>query len=651
MRTGIYICTCTMLLSEKLDVESIRKSAGKLPGVAYVQVCPSLCSAEGVARLIKDIRKRKPERIVFAACSPRNHEEVLQGALEEAQINPNFMQIANIREQAAWVTQNRTAATRKALALIKAAGARVSQHGPSEKKAMEVCPDIMVIGAGPAGLSAARVLAEAGRKVVLIEKSPSPGGMPMMFDEIFPDRTCGPCLMQPMIDAVLHAEGPGAVELLTMAQVRSVRGSFGSHEICIEQSPRFIDPSRCIGCGECVKACPVSLSPVRRSGASRRKAVDFSSSGAMPHIPYIDAKACRRLNGKNHCSACVDSCPVDGAIRFDDSVRVHRRTVGAVVLATGASLFESSVMPALGQGRLSGVMTSLAFERMLATDGPTKGAIRGESRRKPDCIVIVQCVGSLDAMHREYCSSICCRYALKYRAMIRERLPDTRIVHLVKEWCLPGQEAQRLFRPITLDRKTTVFRYRTLSALKITSDSVKKLSFEDDAGKRHRVSADLVVLCPAVVPHHEASALAGLFGVTTDESGFFRDDGAEPCGNGGVETAGACRAPGDIRTVMEQGRAAAGRILSRLHEGAVHVGRTAGVSVDPERCSGCMLCVGICPAKAIDSEGKIVIVRDLLCTGCGICVAACPAGAMQGGRFSSQALSAELKGLLEHGEK
>jgi len=654
MKMLVCICACNGALREKLDIRAVSKAARKLPDVDSVLTVSSLCTEEGRALLIRELHDRNPDRIVFAACSPRNHEQTLRRILVAAGMNPHLMQIANIREQVAWVTSDRPAATRKAKRLIHAAIARVRYHEPLEKLTIPVCTDVMVVGAGPAGLSAAQLLAQTGRNVILVEKSPSPGGMPMLFDETFPDRTCGSCMMQPMLDGVLHGEYPGRIELLTLSRVRSIRGALGHYEVSIAQSPRYVDAVHCVGCGECVNVCPVMVRSSGFGGVDKRRAVDFASSGALPHVPYIDASACLREKGKS-CTACLDACPVAGAISFDDRLQLHERTVGAVVLATGGGMFDYARIPSLIQKSGADVMESREFERMLSNDGPTRGKIRTLLRRTPREIAIVHCVGSLDEEYQPYCSAVCCRYALKYRASIRERLPETRIVHLVREWCLPGQNGQSLYRAALNDPGTTVVRYRSLSTMRIApSAKGKSISFEDVSGKKRRMTVDMIILCPAIVPHRDAGALAGIFGVTTDAFGFF----SEPMttdfpASRGIVSAGACTGPVDIKTALEQGRAAAARVVAGLPEGAELEVMPSRTQVDPARCSGCMLCVGLCPEQAIEpaSDRSVVSVRDLLCSGCGVCIAACPAHALHGSECSSAALSAELKGTLENSKE
>ncbi|HMK44404.1 MAG TPA: FAD-dependent oxidoreductase, partial [Dissulfurispiraceae bacterium] len=292
MKIGVYLCDCSGSLSDRLDFEHMVDILMRESDVAYVKRVSLPCGQEGFEELAADLRRELPDRVVFGACSPRDREDTFRDILEAAGMNPFLFQLANIREHVAWVTPARSSATQKALRALRGAVARVKLQEPIERVSVPICSDVMVIGAGPAGLSAAVTLAESGRKVILVEKSPAPGGLPMMFDEIFPDMECGPCLMQAFLDRILHGEHAANIELLTMSHLESLRGSFGRFVVNIEQQPRYVDGALCIGCGECVTACPATAKSLFNADPAMRKAIDFASPGALPHVPSIDACSC-----------------------------------------------------------------------------------------------------------------------------------------------------------------------------------------------------------------------------------------------------------------------------------------------------------------------------------------------------------------------
>ena len=162
MKIGIYFCNCGPNISDKVDSERVKEKVARLPDVVYFKTVDFICSEEGKTFLENDLRENMPGRVVIAACSPREHENTFMRMLSKAGINPNLMQMVNIREQVDWDTADREKATEKASAYIRGAIARVRHHEPLEKIEMDVCPDVIVIGAGPAGLKAALSLAEAG---------------------------------------------------------------------------------------------------------------------------------------------------------------------------------------------------------------------------------------------------------------------------------------------------------------------------------------------------------------------------------------------------------------------------------------------------------------------------------------------------------
>ncbi|HMK44829.1 MAG TPA: 4Fe-4S dicluster domain-containing protein, partial [Dissulfurispiraceae bacterium] len=356
------------------------------------------------------------------------------------------------------------------------------------------------------------------------------------------------------------------------------------------------------------------------------------------------------------CTKCREVCPVEGAIAFEDSVRMLERTVGAVIVAVGASLLDCRTLPQLGYGTLQGVVTSLEFERLLAADGPLGGDLRTPEGKAPSRIALIQCTGSLDAYHASYCSEICCRSALKYRAMLRERLPDSEIVHFVKEWCLPGCQAQVLYESAMEDRSAFFVRYADIGSFSVQpSKSRLRLSCRDMSGSQCGNEFDMIILCPAVVPAGDAATLAKTLRMRPSRYGFvysglsgFEHETKAPRG---ILAVGSCSGPKDIRTAATEGGAAAGRILAELkNTGRLEVNPTRAHIVC-ERCSGCGICAAVCPLGAIvvDKDGKRAEVISELCDGCGVCVAGCPAAAIVGNHFTDEQIRAELDGLLDTG--
>ena len=84
--------------------------------------------------------------------------------------------MANIREQCSWVHTDTKEATEKAKALVYAAICRVELHEELESMSVNMCPNVLVIGGGIAGMTAALELADAGNTVHLVEKNNHLGG-------------------------------------------------------------------------------------------------------------------------------------------------------------------------------------------------------------------------------------------------------------------------------------------------------------------------------------------------------------------------------------------------------------------------------------------------------------------------------------------
>jgi len=651
MKTGVYFCNCGTNITDRIDPDKVRESLEHDDRMSYFKTCPFLCSEEGKEFLEQELRDEKPDRIVIAACSPRDHEATFMRVMERAGMNPFLMQMVNIREQIAWVTEDQEKAAKKAAVAIKAALKRVELHEMLEKQELEASPNVLVVGAGPAGLKAALTLAESGRKVTLVEKTPFIGGLPVLYEELFPGMECGSCMLEPLMGEILHGKHSGNIDILTMSELSEAAGFFGNFLVKIRQRPRYVDTRRCTGCGDCFEPCPVSGANPFNCNMDGRKAIGFALAGALPNAPYLDPALCTRFTAGSDCSACSAACPMgEGTIDYDDQEKIHERQIGAIVIATGSSLYDCSCFENLGYGRLPDVKTSLEFERILASNGPTAGEVLKASGEAPCSVVFVHCVGSLDDYHKPYCSGICCQYAFKFNHQLASKLPNARIHHLYKEIVSPGKEGYALHGAARGNRNASFIRYRSIGEMTVVSEGKQqKIRFKDGSD----IDADLVVLCPAVVPNADSDRLSAMLDVSLDRFGFFEElHGCMDAARSkirGVYLAGSCQAPADIQRATSQAMAASGYILSELVEGKRIEIEPLFASVYPEKCTGCKVCMQVCPYRAIgfDSENNVSVVNAVLCRGCGTCVAACPVGAIKSNHFTNEMVLAEIEELLK----
>lgn len=649
VRVGVYLCSCGTNISEKLDLSELSGYLSSLDDVEYVKVHNLLCSEEGRNFLTDHISHHKPDRVVIAACSPREHEKTFRNALRKVGFNPYLFQMVNLREQVAWVTTDKSDATERARCYVRAAVRRVALHEPLEIQEIDCNTDVLVIGAGVAGMEAALVLAQSGRKVCLVEKNSFIGGKVMKYEEVFPTMECSSCMLQPKMDEILHHEN---IEVLTSTKVLEVLGFVGNFTVRIEKKAGFVDKNKCVGCGACYEQCPISAKNAFDYNLSERKAIDMSFVGALPNVPVIDKETCLRFRGQN-CVICKEACQFD-AIDYDDTDEILERTVGGIIVATGFELFDPSALNHFGYGKIPEVYTSLEFERILSQNGPTKGKLLMKNAGEPKSLAIIHCVGSRDKRVKDYCSGVCCLYAVKFAHMARKRSPALKVYDLYADWCVPGKENQSFLDSI---REWKNFRViRTSLPMDVKTNQGKErinLSCIDVSGKLKKISVDMVVLCPAMLPATDSNRLSDILSISQDKEGFFAEGHRTlaPVSTHieGIFIAGCAQSPKDIQGSIAQGAAAAGQILSMLVPGRKLELHAMTAEINADACSGCMICLGLCPYKAIvfDKEKGTAVVNTVLCKGCGICVAACPSGSAKSKHFTTEQVCTEIEEILQ----
>jgi heterodisulfide reductase subunit A len=220
-----------------------------------------MCSEPGQELIISDIKEKKLDRVVVAACSPLMHEPTFRLTVERGGLNRYFFEMVNIREQVSWVTTDPQLATRKAQALIWGALARVILHEPLEMRRVPIGKRVMIVGGGIAGIEAALQIADAGYEVDLVEREESIGGHMAKFDKTFPTLDCAACILTPKMVAVGNHP---RIRLLTFSEVEEVQGYIGNFKVKVRKKARYVDTEACNSCGSCYEACPSRPYPLHR---------------------------------------------------------------------------------------------------------------------------------------------------------------------------------------------------------------------------------------------------------------------------------------------------------------------------------------------------------------------------------------------------
>ncbi len=420
---------------------------------------------------------------------------------------------------------------------------------------------VLVIGGGIAGIQAALDLANRGIKVYLVEKSPSIGGRMAQLDKTFPTMDCSICILAPkMIECLRHPN----IELLAYSEVREVTGSTGNFLAKVLRKPRFIEVDKCTGCGECTEKCPVRVASEFDMGMGKRKAIFLVFPQAVPRVAVIDKDNCLFFQ-KGVCRICEKICQAH-AINFDQKAEEIELNVSSIILATGVESWNPASISEYGYGRHENVLLSLELERLINASGPTHGELlRPSDGKKPRTIVFIQCVGSRS--EREgfpYCSSVCCMYATKEAILVREHNPECAVHILYMDLRVFGKRFQEF---VTRAKEEWGVNYVNGRVAVVIEDPMTQnllVRYENVAeGRIEELWADLVVLCPALIPREDNKFLAKALGMELNEHGFLKtkDPLLRPVETNvdGVFICGYCQSPKDISESVTQASAAANK--------------------------------------------------------------------------------------------
>ena len=235
---GVYLCTCHDELSKRIDFNKLREFAKKQSNVDTVKIHSSICSSSGQQFLADECHSNQPEAIVVGACTPKIYEQIIRSSLDEAGMNKYMFEMANIREQCAWVHDNPDIATEKAKVILKAALARAKELEPIDDIEAEIAPRAVVIGGGVAGMQAALDIANSGYETYVIEKTDKLGGRAYELSKTFPTHNCGICCIQYCKNCVLTPKLEDVsrhknIKILLNSEVEKIEGGMGSRYLTI----------------------------------------------------------------------------------------------------------------------------------------------------------------------------------------------------------------------------------------------------------------------------------------------------------------------------------------------------------------------------------------------------------------------------------
>lgn len=337
----------------------------------------------------------------------------------------------------------------------------------------------------------------------------------------------------------------------------------------------------CLACGSCATVCPTGA--IKVTDLTSKKPIPILSEfdaqlrsrapvyvpfpQAVPNVPVIDKDKCVHFaTGK--CGICQESCKAK-AIDFEQQDEIVEVEVGAIIVTTGYDLLDPTPMAQFGYGRYDNVYTSLEFERMVSSTGPTEGHVQLRDGSTPKSAAILHCIGSRDKNYHEYCSRVCCMYGLKHAHLIKEKTGANVYQMYIDMRCF-GKGYEEFYKRIS-DEGVNFIRGKVAQVTNIaqTDEERGKLIVvcEDTLlGQMIRVPVDMVILSVAIEPRHDSAEVARVFGLQQSADGFFQERHYKLDTMGtltdGIFLAGCCQGPKDIPDTVSQAIGAAAKAIA-----------------------------------------------------------------------------------------
>ncbi len=579
---GAYLCTgCG--IGDVLDVDGLKSAASEAGAEMQDHSC--LCGAEGRALIKKDIADNGVNSVIVCACSPR----VMQ---EEFTFGEGVMTIrANLREQVAWTadTEREEEGVDEFLQelgedYVRMAVTRAQKSElPEPFKLETINKNILVMGGGIAGLTAALEASKAGYKATIVEKDGVLGGKALGWRKMFPTKYPYAELEEPNIGQMIaDVEADSNITVKTGSEVARIGGAPGEFNVTLKAT-----------------GTKSEWDAPAKVGVDEQDLID---KGEMED-PNAGLKPYTELNP-------------DGEM------------FGAVVLATGWRPADVSEFEHLGYGKLKNVVTNAEFEK-LAKEG-----------KVPARVAFVQSPGAKDNdKDFPYCNSVTSMVALKQARYVREDNPDGQAYILYQHMRTPGNT--ELFYKAMQQEDGVFLTKASVTGVEESGDSLVVHAADTLLGDDLDLNVDMVVLAAGMIPttvDEPTINLAYRQGPAFLDLDLFDGyaDSHFICfpyetRRTGVYTCGGVRKAETMEETIDDATGAALKAIQCIESAdrGVAVHPRSGDKTYPDfffqRCTQCKRCTEECPFGALDDDEKgTPLPNPTRCRRCGTCMGACP---------------------------